>query len=151
VVGDRGLTGLVADGSADWRGTVLARSFRRHEAGGHTAYLDMLGGTIRRQLAQRTGGLRLLHTNRHQMKAVVRTGHAHLSVSACDVIPDDLITTPVASYLKFCLIPIGNDSLANAPPGWPTKPAPNGSSAAEPAARDQPGTGARDRSHPLVS
>ena len=74
-------------------------------AAGHAAYLHILGDTIRHLLAERPGGLRLLHTHRHQMQAAVRTGRAHLGVSALDVLPDDLITVPVATYPQVLLIP----------------------------------------------
>src|SRR5689334_25072795 len=49
-------------------------------AAGHTAYLYLLGPTIRRMLTERPGSIRPLHTNRQQMQAAVRTGRAHLGV-----------------------------------------------------------------------
>ncbi len=75
---------------------------------GHAAYLHVLGDAIRDLLAERPGGLRLMHTNRHQMQAAVRTGRAHLGVSALDVLPDDLITIPVATYPQVLLVPEGH-------------------------------------------
>jgi hypothetical protein len=75
-------------------------------AAGHAAYLHILGDTIRQLLAERPAGLRLLHTHRHQMQAAVRTGRAHLGVSAIDVLPDDLITVPVATYPQVLLVPV---------------------------------------------
>jgi DNA-binding transcriptional LysR family regulator len=77
-------------------------------AAGHAAYMHVLADVIRTTLAQRPGSLRLLHTHRHQMLTAVRTGRAHLGVSALDVLPDDLVITPVASYPQVLLAPAGH-------------------------------------------
>ncbi|WP_250002113.1 LysR family transcriptional regulator [Actinoplanes sp. M2I2] len=74
-------------------------------ASGHTAYLYLLGNTIRRTLAQRPGSLRPLHTNRQQMQTAVRTGRAHLGVFSLHVLPADLITTAIATYPQVLLMP----------------------------------------------
>jgi DNA-binding transcriptional LysR family regulator len=74
-------------------------------AAGHAAYLHILGDTIRDVLAEHPGGLRLIHTHRNEMKAAVRTGRAHLGVSFLDVLPEDLITRPVATYPQVLLVP----------------------------------------------
>jgi DNA-binding transcriptional LysR family regulator len=77
-------------------------------AAGHAAYLHVLGDVIRTTLAERPGGLRLLHTNRNEMLHAVRTGRAHLGVSVLDVLPDDLITVPIATYPQVLLAPAGH-------------------------------------------
>lgn len=77
-------------------------------ASGHTAYLHILGDTIRTMLAERPGSLRPLHTNRHQMQAAVRTGRAHLGVFSLHVLPDDLLTVPIATYPQVLLLPDGH-------------------------------------------
>lgn len=77
-------------------------------AAGHAAYMHVLADVIRTTLAERPGSLRLLHTHRHQMLAAVRTGRAHLGVSALDVLPDDLVITPVATYPQVLLAPAGH-------------------------------------------
>jgi DNA-binding transcriptional LysR family regulator len=74
-------------------------------ASGHTAYLYILGDTIRTMLGERPGSLRPLHTNRHQMQAAVRTGRAHLGVFSLHVLPDDLVTLPIATYPQVLLMP----------------------------------------------
>jgi DNA-binding transcriptional LysR family regulator len=74
-------------------------------ASGHTAYLYILGDTIRTMLAEQPGGLRPLHTNRHQMQAAVRTGRAHLGVFSLHVLPADLVTLPIATYPQVLLMP----------------------------------------------
>jgi DNA-binding transcriptional LysR family regulator len=80
-------------------------------AAGHAVYLHMLGDIIRTTLAEQPGSLRLLHTHRHEMLNAVRTGRAHLGVSALDVLPDDLITVPIATYPQVLLVP-ANHRLA---------------------------------------
>jgi DNA-binding transcriptional LysR family regulator len=77
-------------------------------AAGHVGYLHVLGDAIRDTLAERAGGLRLLHTHRHQMLAAVRTGRAHLGVAVLDVLPDDLVAVPVATYPQVLLAPEGH-------------------------------------------
>jgi DNA-binding transcriptional LysR family regulator len=77
-------------------------------AAGHAAYMHVLATVIRTTLAERPGSLRLLHTHRHQMLAAVRTGRAHLGVSALDVLPDDLGITPVAAFPQVLLAPEGH-------------------------------------------
>ena len=77
-------------------------------AAGHTAYLYLLGGTIRALLAERPGSLRPLHTNRHQMHTAVATGRAHLGVFSLHVLPDDLTTVPIATYPQTLLMPAGH-------------------------------------------
>src|SRR5689334_13163846 len=77
-------------------------------AAGHAAYMHVLATVIRTTLAERPGSLRLLHTHRHQMLAAVRTGRAHLGVSALDVLPDDLVITPVATFPQVLLAPAGH-------------------------------------------
>jgi DNA-binding transcriptional LysR family regulator len=77
-------------------------------AAGHAAYLHVLGDVIRATLAERPGGLRLLHTNRHQMLDAVRTGRAHLGVAVLDVMPDDLDTVAVATYPQVLLVAQGH-------------------------------------------
>jgi DNA-binding transcriptional LysR family regulator len=74
-------------------------------AAGHVGYLHVLGDAIRDTLAERAGGLRLLHTHRNQMLAAVRTGRAHLGVAVLDVLPDDLVAIPVATYPQVLLAP----------------------------------------------
>jgi DNA-binding transcriptional LysR family regulator len=74
-------------------------------ASGHTAYLYLLGPTIRRMLAERPGSLRPLHTNRQQMQAAVHTGRAHLGIFSLHVRPTDLVTTAVATYPQVLLMP----------------------------------------------
>lgn len=77
-------------------------------AAGHAAYLHVLGDAVRESLASAPGGLRLLHTNRHEMLDAVRTGRAHLGVSVLDVLPDDLVTTTIATYPQVLLVPPGH-------------------------------------------
>jgi DNA-binding transcriptional LysR family regulator len=77
-------------------------------AAGHAAYLHVLGDVIRGTLAERPGSLRLLHTNRNEMLDAVRAGRAHLGVSVLDVLPDDLISFPVATYPQVLLVPQGH-------------------------------------------
>jgi DNA-binding transcriptional LysR family regulator len=77
-------------------------------AAGHAAYLHVLGEVIRATLAERPGSLRLLHTNRGEMVDAVRAGRAHLGVSVLDVLPDDLVSVPVATYPQVLLIPEGH-------------------------------------------
>jgi DNA-binding transcriptional LysR family regulator len=77
-------------------------------AAGHAAYMHVLADVIRTTLAERPGSLRLLHTHRHQMLAAVRTGRAHLGVSALDVLPDDLVVSPVATFPQVLLAPEGH-------------------------------------------
>ncbi|GAB2584920.1 transcriptional regulator CynR [Paractinoplanes abujensis] len=74
-------------------------------AAGHTAYLYLLGPTIRRMLAERPGSIRPLHTNRTQMQAAVRTGRAQLGVFSLHVLPTDLVATPIAAYSQMLLMP----------------------------------------------
>ncbi|MGK5680153.1 LysR family transcriptional regulator [Actinoplanes sp. URMC 104] len=74
-------------------------------AAGHTAYLYLLGATIRRMLAERPGSVRPLHTNRQQMQTALRTGRAHLGVFSLHVLPTDLVTVPVATYPQVLLLP----------------------------------------------
>jgi DNA-binding transcriptional LysR family regulator len=74
-------------------------------AAGHAAYLHVLGEVIRATLAERPGGLRLLHTHRTEMLDAVRSGRAHLGVSVLDVLPADLVTVPIASYPQVLLAP----------------------------------------------
>ncbi|MEV6634855.1 LysR family transcriptional regulator [Actinoplanes sp. NPDC051470] len=74
-------------------------------AAGHTAYLYLLGDTIRGMLAERPGSLRPLHTSRQQMRAAVVTGRAHLGVFTLHVRPDDLVTVPIATYPQVLLVP----------------------------------------------
>jgi DNA-binding transcriptional LysR family regulator len=74
-------------------------------AAGHAAYLHVLGDVVRSTLAEHPGGLRLLHTHRHQMLDAIRTGRAHLGVAVLDTLPNDLITVPVATYPQVLLIP----------------------------------------------
>jgi DNA-binding transcriptional LysR family regulator len=74
-------------------------------AAGHAAYLHVLGEIIRSTLAERPGSLRLLHTNRTEMLDAVRSGRAHLGVSVLDVLPNDLVTVPVATYPQVLLVP----------------------------------------------
>jgi DNA-binding transcriptional LysR family regulator len=74
-------------------------------AAGHAAYLHVLGDVIRTTLAERPGGLRLLHTNRNEMLDAVRAGRAHLGVSVLDVLPTDLVTVPIATYPQVLLVP----------------------------------------------
>jgi DNA-binding transcriptional LysR family regulator len=73
-------------------------------ASAHTAYLYLLGGTLRRMLAERPGSVRPLHTNRQQMQAAVRTGRAHLGVFSLHVLPEDLVTVPIATYPQTLLM-----------------------------------------------
>lgn len=77
-------------------------------AAGHGAYLHVLGDAIRRTLAERPGGLRLLRTNRDEMLDALRNGRAHLGVSVLDVLPADLVTVPVAAYPQVLLAPVGH-------------------------------------------
>ncbi|WP_051796966.1 LysR family transcriptional regulator [Catenuloplanes japonicus] len=77
-------------------------------AAGHGAYLHVLGDAIRRTLAARPGGLRLLRTNRDEMLDALRNGRAHLGVSVLDVLPADLVTVPVATYPQVVLAPVGH-------------------------------------------
>jgi DNA-binding transcriptional LysR family regulator len=77
-------------------------------AAGHAAYLHVLGEVIRATLAERPGSLRLLHTNRGEMVDAVRAGRAHLGISVLDVLPDDLVSVPVATYPQVLLIPEGH-------------------------------------------
>jgi hypothetical protein len=77
-------------------------------AAGHAAYLHVLGDAVRTMLAAHPGGLQLVHTHRHQMLDAVHTGKAHLGVSALDVLPRDLVTTPVATYGQVLLVPRGH-------------------------------------------
>ncbi|GAA0573242.1 LysR family transcriptional regulator [Paractinoplanes ferrugineus] len=74
-------------------------------AAGHTAYLYLLGPTIRRMLAERPGSLRPLHTDRTEMQTAVRTGRAHLGISNLHVLPTDLTAVPIASYPQMLLMP----------------------------------------------
>ncbi|MET8154163.1 LysR family transcriptional regulator [Actinoplanes sp. NPDC049668] len=74
-------------------------------ASGHTAYLYLLGATIRGMLTERPGSLRPLHTNRRQMHAAVLTGRAHLGVFSLHVLPDDLTTVPIATFPQMLLMP----------------------------------------------
>ncbi|MBM2623809.1 LysR family transcriptional regulator [Actinoplanes sp. LDG1-06] len=74
-------------------------------AAGHTAYLYLLGPTIRRMLTERPGSIRPLHTNRQQMQTAVRTGRAHLGVFSLHVLPTDLVTTALATFPQMLLIP----------------------------------------------
>jgi DNA-binding transcriptional LysR family regulator len=74
-------------------------------ASGHTAYLYLLGPTIRGMLAERPGSLRPLHTNRQQLQAAVLTGRAHLGVFSLHVLPDELVTLPIAIYPQMLLLP----------------------------------------------
>ena len=90
----------------DLRGTASNRPLVL--ASGHTAYLYILGDTIRTMLAEQPGSLRPLHTNRHQMQAAVRTGRAHLGVFSLHVLPDDLVTQAIASYPQMLLMPAGH-------------------------------------------
>ncbi|MFC7532406.1 LysR family transcriptional regulator [Actinoplanes sp. GCM10030250] len=83
-------------------------------ASAHTAYLYLLGGTIRRMLAERPGSVRPLHTNRQQMHAAVRTGRAHLGVFTLHVPPADLIATPIAAYPQVLIMP-HDHALAHRP------------------------------------
>jgi len=77
-------------------------------AAGHAAYLHVLGDVIRSTLADQPGSLRLLHTNRNEMLDAVRAGRAHLGVSVLDVLPDDLISFPIATYPQVLLVPQGH-------------------------------------------
>jgi DNA-binding transcriptional LysR family regulator len=77
-------------------------------AAGHTAYLYLLGPTIRRMLTDKPGSVRPLHTNRQQMQAAVRTGRAHLGVFSLHVLPTDLVTRPIATYPQMLLMPAGH-------------------------------------------
>jgi len=74
-------------------------------ASGHTAYLYLLGGTIRAMLSERPGSLRPLHTDRWQMQAAVLSGRAHLGVFSLHVLPDELVTVPIATYPQMLLMP----------------------------------------------
>lgn len=85
------------------RGTTSTRPLVL--ASGHTAYLHLLGDTIRAILTERPGSLRPLHTNRQQMLTALRTGRAHLGIFSLHVQPDDLTTTPIASYPQVLLMP----------------------------------------------
>ena len=77
-------------------------------ASGHAAYLHVLGDVIRTTLAERPGGLRLLHTNRNEMLDAVRTGRAHIGVSVLDALPRDLLTVAIATYPQVLLVPEGH-------------------------------------------
>jgi DNA-binding transcriptional LysR family regulator len=91
---------------AELRGTPASRPLVL--ASGHTAYLYLLGDTIRTALTERPGSVRPLHTNRNQMLAAVRTGRAHLGVFSLHVLPDDLVTVPIATYPQVLLMPAGH-------------------------------------------
>lgn len=77
-------------------------------AAGHVGYLHVLGDVIRSRLAEAPGSLRLLHTSRNQMLSAIRTGRAHLGVAVLDVLPDDLVAVPVATYPQVLLAPVGH-------------------------------------------
>jgi DNA-binding transcriptional LysR family regulator len=77
-------------------------------AAGHAVYLHVLGGALRNLLEAYPGGLRLLHTHRHEMLDALRAGRAHIGVSVLDVLPDDLVTVPVATYAQVLLVPAGH-------------------------------------------
>jgi DNA-binding transcriptional LysR family regulator len=91
---------------AELRGTAPDRPLVI--ASGHTAYLHLLGDTIRSMLTERPGSLRPLHVNRHQMLAAVRTGRAHLGVFSLHVLPDDLVTVAIGTYPQVLLMPAGH-------------------------------------------
>jgi DNA-binding transcriptional LysR family regulator len=59
-------------------------------------------------LAERSGSLRPLHTNRRQMLAAVRTGRAHLGIFSLHVLPDDLVSVAIATYPQVLLMPDGH-------------------------------------------
>jgi DNA-binding transcriptional LysR family regulator len=74
-------------------------------AAGAGAYLYVLGDAVRRTVADRSTRLRLLTGGREQTLAAVRTGRAHLGVAVLDVLPDDLVSVPVATYPQVLVVP----------------------------------------------
>jgi LysR family transcriptional regulator, low CO2-responsive transcriptional regulator len=73
-------------------------------AAGEGAYLYLLGDLIRDRV-DRPPPLRLLNRDRAGMLAAVRSGRADLGVGVLDAVPDDLDTTPLATYPLTLVLP----------------------------------------------
>lgn len=71
-------------------------------AAGQGAYLYLLAGALRAAASAR---LRLLNTDRAATLAAVRTGRAHLGVTVLEVLPDDLVAIPLATFPQVALVP----------------------------------------------
>lgn len=67
---------------------------------GEGAYLYLLGDLIRDR-----GPLKLINGDRARMLAAVRSGRADLGVGVLDTLPDDLETTPLATYPLTLVMP----------------------------------------------
>jgi len=74
-------------------------------AAGQGAYLYLLGDVVRAVLGDGSCRLRLVNCDRAQMVGAVRAGRAHLGVAVLDVLPDDLIAVPLATYPQALLAP----------------------------------------------
>lgn len=72
-------------------------------AAGEGAYLYLLGGAV--QAARADGRLRLLNADRSRMLTAVRGGRAHLGVGVLDALPEDLVSTQLASYPQLLVLP----------------------------------------------
>ena len=77
-------------------------------AAGQGAFQYVIGEAVHRALHERPGRLRLVTADQGRALAAVRAGRAHLGVAVLDVLPDDLIAIPLATYAQTLMLPDGH-------------------------------------------